>query len=135
MSERKWVNVECRALHGVAVLTIIPPELHGEEMSQAVSRELLQAAEEAGAGKAAVDLARVTYLSSMGIGALLNFRRLFLEKGGALVLCNACKAVADVLLTTRLLVDRQTPTAPFRLAQSVADAVALLNATTPDGAN
>jgi anti-anti-sigma factor len=131
MAETRYRYLTSCIEQGVLVLTMIQPELQGEELSRAVGQELMAAADDAGLSKVVVDLAKVKFLTSLGLQALLHFRRHLRATGGQFLLCNLSASVSDVLFTTRLATASQLDVLPFRLAPDVPTAIREL--TQPGG--
>jgi anti-anti-sigma factor len=132
MAEPRYRYLESRIEHGVLVLTVAVPQLQGEELSRAVGEEMQTAADDAALAKVVLDLARVKFLTSLGLQALLHFRRHLRPRGGQLLLCNLSPTVADVLFTTRVASASESDILPFRLAPDVATAVAQLARGSPN---
>jgi anti-anti-sigma factor len=105
--------------------------LQGEEVTRAVGQELSAAVDDSGLTKVALDLDKVKFLTSLGLQALLHFRRHLRTKDGQLLLCNLSTGVADVLFTTRLATASELDILPFRLAPDVPTAVRQLTQPGP----
>jgi anti-anti-sigma factor len=127
MSDTPYRHLTANADRGVLVLTLTQPELRGEDMCAAVQEELCAAAAAAGESpRVAVDFRNVTFLTSLGISALLGFRRRLLPVGGRLLLCGLSPAVAEVLFATRLATADPSGVVPLAVAADVETAVAQL---------
>jgi anti-anti-sigma factor len=123
MADARYDHVDSRIEQGVLVLALTVPGLQGDELCRAVGQDLQAAVEDAGITRVILDFAKVKYLTSLGIQALLNFRRQLLPRSGQLLLCNLSPSVADVLVTTRVASATESDVIPFRLAPDVATAV------------
>ncbi len=75
-----------------------------------------------GAGRVAVDLAGLSYISSAGVGALLRLSGLFRDRNGEVLLCGAKGVVKSVLEITRV-------SSLFRMCDSVDAALGELGLT------
>jgi anti-anti-sigma factor len=127
MPETPYRHLTTRTDRGVLVLTLTPAEMRGEELCAAVLEELCAAAAAVpGPPRVALDLGRVTFLTSLGISALLGFRRRLMPAGGRLLLCALSPAVAEVLFTTRLASAEPSSVSPLAVVADVEAAVAQL---------
>src|SRR5262245_42060002 len=125
-SEPRFLHISTRADQGVLVLTLHRAALRGEELATAVREELIAAADRSDNPRVVLNLEEVEFVSSLGIRALLLFRRHVRQRGGQLLLCSPAAEVADVLITTRLLGTSQSGLIPFGLAPDVSTAVGWL---------
>lgn len=124
MSQPQLLHVDTRTEKDVLVLTVLQPELWGEELTNAIRDELIQAVDHFGLTRVVLNLEQVKFLTSMGISALLHFRRHVRDKGGQIILCNLASVVAEVLITTHLVGGLSASAViPFSIAPDVAAAV------------
>jgi anti-anti-sigma factor len=126
MSEPRYRHVDSRIEQGVLVVSITEPSLQGEDLNRQVGKELQMAVDDTGIVNVVIDFAKVKFLTSLGIQALLNFRRHLRPRDGQLVLCNASAGVADILLTTHVASATESAVIPFRLAPDVGTAIGRL---------
>jgi anti-anti-sigma factor len=129
MADARYRHLDSRLDQGVLVITLTAPGLQGEELCRAVGRELQAVVQDTGLGRVVLDFGKVKFLTSLGIQALLNFRRHLVPRKGQLLLCNLLPSVADVLVTTRVASASESDVIPFRLAPDVATAVKHLMGT------
>jgi anti-anti-sigma factor len=132
MPEPRFLHLSCRLDQGVLIAVINRAELRGEELTDAVRKELIAAVEHFGSTRVVLDLKPVEFLTSLGIRALMNFRRHLREKGGQVLLCNLEPAVAEILMVTRLAGVSQSSLIPFGIAPDAATAVTALAGVTSD---
>ncbi len=111
----------------VLVLTITIPSLKLYETARDVEAECKSAVASAGARKVVVDIKQLGCITSVGFWPFLGLRHQLKEVGGDIVLCNVAEIVEEVFDKTRMLVNPRSPSAPFRLAASVDDAIKMLN--------
>jgi len=113
----------------VLVLTLTTPELCGDDLAEAMRRELLAAVSPSRAQNVALDFRQVDYMASPGIRVLLALRRHFQDAGGKLILCSLNPLLTDILNTTRLInTTGSFPPALFETAADVPAGIARLNA-------
>lgn len=117
-----------RVESGVLVLTMLEERLVGDEVAEAVRRDLLDAYERAGLDLVVVDLQGVKTISSAGIRPLLQLRAKAKEKGGFVALCGMSDTVREVFEVTRLTTSSGTAPVVFETAADVPAAVAKLKA-------
>ena len=108
----------------ILTLQINSPELRDGQTVYAVRDELVAAAEDDGIHHVIVDLAKVGFMGSIGLLALLSLRRL--AKVERIILCNLSETVRGVMVTTRLAGAEGDRTAPFEYAIDEVQARALL---------
>src|SRR5262249_38653526 len=103
MPEAQYRHLTSRTESGILILTVTERALDADELTPALVEELRQAlAAVEGTPRFVLDLQQVKFLASMGISALLNFRRQVRQRGGRPLLCSLDPLVADVLFTTKL---------------------------------
>jgi anti-sigma B factor antagonist len=114
------VPLTCSVLHepGFVVVSVAGEVDAGSEQD---FRDGLASAVSDGAQHVVVDLARVDFMASAGLGVLLGVRRVLADGGRRLVLASARGDVAQVLAITGV-------SAVIPMAASVADAAAALDA-------
>ena len=90
-------------IHEAEAVTVIAPE--GRIMlgaGEAAVREAVHEALEAGVRKIVIDLGRVTFLDSFGVGTLIDCYMTVRERGGVLKLCAVPPRVTSILQITKL---------------------------------
>jgi anti-anti-sigma factor len=110
----------------VLVVSITASQVEGEEISESLREELLQAQADSGCTRVAIDFERTKYLSSAALRPLLHLWRRLKELNGRMVVCGLSPVVGDVFYTTKLVSSSGSVSAPFEMATDVADAVARL---------
>jgi anti-anti-sigma factor len=128
MPESKYRHLTSHTEQGVLVLTFTEPHIRGDDLAEEVRDELLAAADEAGADRVVLDMARVTYMSSVAFRPLLQLHAALKDRRGRIVLCNLAEAVREVLHLTRLVSTNPSSRSPFEERPDVAAAVAALAA-------
>jgi anti-sigma B factor antagonist len=116
-----------RTVQGVLVLTLVESKMHGDELADSLSQELLAAVTKANAGKVVLDFAKVEAITTPCMRPLLALRKHLRDQNGRLVLCNLQPMVGEVLTVTRLISPEGGPPAPMESAADLAAAIALLN--------
>jgi anti-anti-sigma factor len=111
---------------GVLVLTVMQERIHGYDLAEALGSELIAAARQRPKGDVIVDLRRVEQMSSVGFGPFISLRGRVREGGGRLVLCGLRPTIFDLFQATHLLINPSQPRSLFLVADTVADAGALL---------
>jgi anti-anti-sigma factor len=129
MTDLAFSHLTARADRGVLVLTITLPELHGDLATEALLSDLARAIGDTQSPRVVLDCGKVEVLTSMGITALLRFRRSLGERSGRMVLCNLTPHVADVLGVTKLASPASSGAIPFPVVGDVESGV---KALTPD---
>jgi anti-anti-sigma factor len=127
MAERPFRHLTSHTDREVLVLTITSTELRGDRLTDHLLEELRRAlADVPGAPRVVLDFQRVTFLTSLGIAALLCFRRWVRERGGQLLLCGLSATIADVLFAAKLASTSSSARIPFAITLDVPTAVAHL---------
>jgi anti-anti-sigma factor len=121
--------LQCSTVDGVLVLTLLPAEMQGDELADALRQELLAAVAQVGAKKVVLDFQNVKYLGSAGFRPLLSIHRYLRESGGQMLLCNLGEQVEEVFRVTHLINPNKS-SSPFEQATDVAAAVVQLNRST-----
>jgi anti-sigma B factor antagonist len=116
-----------RTDNGVLVLTLTDPKLHGDDLADSISAELMSVVTAANATKVALDFSRVEAITTPCMRPLLTLRRHLREHNGRVVICSLQPLVAEVLSVTRLISTGGAGPVPFETAPDVPAAVALLN--------
>jgi anti-anti-sigma factor len=116
-----------RTMQGVLVLTLVESKMHGDELADSLSAELLAAVAKANAKKVVLDFSKVEGITTPCMRPLLALRKHMREQNGRLALCNLQPLVKEVLTVTRLISPPGGPPAPIEAADDVAAAVAMLN--------
>jgi anti-anti-sigma factor len=123
MRESASPILECTLERGVLVLTVTGPSIQGEEVAEALRKEMLAAVDRAKPKGIVIDLSRARYVSSIAFWPLLSLRRRQQEQGGRLIICGLTGAVADVFHTTKMVSSSGAPDAPFEVADNRDEAV------------
>jgi anti-anti-sigma factor len=126
MADEPFTHVTCRTEQGVLVLRVGLPELHGDAPTEALLAELCRAVDSVEAPRVVLDCQDVTFITSMGIGALLRFRKVVRDRGGKLLLCSLSPHVSEVLYTTKLAAVDSITGLPFPVTSDAARAVEVL---------
>ncbi len=111
---------------GVLVLAVNRKSIEGDEVAEALRKELLEVVDRSAARRVVMDLSRVCYLSSIAFWPLLSLRRRLADQGGRLVICGLTGTVADVFETTKMISATGPADAPFEVAADRAEAVVRL---------
>jgi anti-anti-sigma factor len=127
VTELCYQHLSCRFDGEVLVMTLTEPELHGEEFCEALRAELMEAVAAEGASWVVLDLSQVSYVASLGLAALLHFRRHLLRRGGRLLLCSVSPDVADLLRFTHLSGVDAAPSSPLAVVPNLATALGRLS--------
>jgi anti-anti-sigma factor len=117
-----------RMENGVLVIHVTEPKLHGEDLADSLSQELLDAVNKAGTCKVVLDFSEVESISTPCMRPLLSLRSNLRPKGGRIVLCNLDPFVAEVLTVTRLIAPEGNGPVPLEAAADVPSAIQALNA-------
>ncbi|MFO0965322.1 MAG: STAS domain-containing protein [Gemmataceae bacterium] len=126
MTQTKFKHIDCRREHGALLVTILDTHLSGDELAEALRKELLGAAEDQPASKWIIDFRRVQFFTSAGIRPLLTLHRRLQSSGARLVLCNLREEIAEVFHATRLLATPGSPPGPFEAAPDLEQALCRL---------
>ena len=126
MKDLAFSHLTARTDRGVLVLTITLPELHGDLATEALLSDMVRATGDAPSPRVVLDCGKVEVLTSMGITALLRFRRSLSERSGRMVLCSVTPHVADVLGVTKLATPGSSGAIPFPVVSDVESAVKAL---------
>jgi anti-anti-sigma factor len=122
--DNRWLRRDTE--RGVAVLRLGLRELHGDEASDALCNELCAAVANLPVPNAVLDCRDVTFVTSLGIAALLRFRNRCKQAGGRVVLCGLSPLVQEVFETTKVGTTDPDGDAPFLITADVPSAVARL---------
>jgi anti-anti-sigma factor len=120
--------VQSSVENGALVLTLLWPQIEGEDAARQLGREIQEAVARTAATAVVVDLQHTRFVSSAFFWPLLNLRRQLQAKGGRLLICGLSGAVEDVFCTTRMVSTGGSVDAPFQMAPDRAAAVARLSA-------
>jgi anti-anti-sigma factor len=126
MADEPFTHLTSRTERGVLVLRLGLAELHGDTPTEALLAELCRAVEGVEAPRVVLDCEQVTFITSMGIGALLRFRKEIRDRGGKLLLCCLSTHVAEVLYATKLAAIDSIIGLPFPVTSDVARAIDVL---------
>lgn len=126
MPDTTFTHLFRHADQGVITLAIQLGELHGDGRTDALVAEMTRAIEGEKSPRIVLDFSRVNVLTSMGITALLRFRRIVAERGGYLVLAAVTPYVAEVIGVTKLASPSASGVIPFPIAKDAETASALL---------
>jgi anti-sigma B factor antagonist len=116
---------------GVLVLTLQIATVREYEVSQAMERELIRAAESDPSKDVIVDFGQTEYMSSVGYLPFVGLRGSVDKRGGRVVLYNQSANIKEMFEATRLLVNPRSPKAPFHCAETLTEALALLTSCEP----
>jgi anti-anti-sigma factor len=135
MTETTFHHLRLRREQDVLVLTLTVLQVEGEEIAQAIYKEIQAAVESPHIRKVVLNLEQIRYISSVALRPFLLLRRVLLERHGQLLLCGLSRQVGDVLYTTRLVSNAGEFTAPFEMVADVPTAIARLTnpPTVPSG--
>lgn len=123
MSQTSFQHLDCRQEPGALVVTLKDSHVSGDELAEAIRKELLNASEEFEVSKWIVDFSRVQFFTSSGIRPLLTLHRKLQSSGARLVLCNLREDIAEVFHATRLLATAGAPPGPFEAAPDLENAL------------
>src|SRR5262245_3969675 len=118
--------ISAREQDGVLVLRLEFERISTYQLGEAMGRELLDAVIGKQEPKVAVDLSKLTYMSSVGYGPLITLRSRVRESGGRLILCGLSGVVKEVFEATRLLINPHSPKSLFEFTDTLDQALALL---------
>ena len=116
------MSVHC----SLVVLRVEVARVSGDPVADALRDAFLLRYEQSGATHAIVDMAEVTYLSSVGIGPLLALNRKVREREGRLILCSMSENVEGVFQATKLIGSAHGTLATFEHHADVVGAVGCL---------
>lgn len=111
---------------GVLCLTLNLSQIREYEVSVAMQRELMQAAESDDAKDVVVDFSQLEYMSSVGYLPFVSLRACVDKRGGRVVFCNQSPIIKGMFESTRMLIRAKSPKAPFQYAETLEEALALL---------
>src|SRR5687767_14870189 len=120
MADEPFTHLTCRTERGVLVLRAGLAELHGDAPTEALLAELCRAVGGVEAPRVVLDCEQISFITSMGIGALLRFRKEVRDRGGKLLLCSLSTHVAEVLYATKLAAVDSITGLPFPVTSDVA---------------
>jgi anti-anti-sigma factor len=126
MSEPQSPCLEVALEKGVLVLTVVRPQIEGEEVARRLKEELLAATQHHATNRVVIDLKNTCYVSSIAFWPLLALRRQLQDTGGRLLICGLTSAVEDIFTTTKMVSSGGAVNAPFEVAANRAEAVARL---------
>lgn len=119
--------VQSAVQDGCLVLTLKDAQVRGDPMAEAIRLEFLNAVDQTGCKKVAVDLGNVELITTVAFRPLLSLRRRLHERDGKMVLCGLSPLVAEVFRVTRLISSSGSSTAPFEAQPDTPSALAYLN--------
>jgi anti-anti-sigma factor len=122
----KFQHLECRLEQGTLLVTLIDTQLSGDELAEALRKEMLSASDLYPTPKWIIDFRRVQFFTSAGIRPLLTLHRKLQSSGAKLVLCNLRAEIAEVFHATRLLATPGSPPGPFEAAANLEEALCRL---------
>ena len=122
----KSQHISAREDRGVLILAIELARISTYEQAEAMGRELIEAVEGRPAPKVAVDMSKLTYMSSVGYGPLITLRSRVRAESGRIILCGLSGVVKDVFEATRLLINPHSPKSLFEFTDTLDQAIALL---------
>lgn len=113
-----------RVEHDILIITLADKQLHGEELADALVKELLETVSAAKTNKVIIDMRSVESISTPCMRPLLSIRSHLKSSGGRVCLCNLSEFVAEVLTVTRLI--SPSGPAPLEHAADVPEAMKML---------
>jgi anti-anti-sigma factor len=116
-----------RTEQGVLVITINENRLHGDDLADSLSAELLNTVNQADADKVVLDFAQVQTISTPCMRPLLSLRTHLRPKGRRVILCNLDPFVTEVLTVTRLIAPDGSGPVPLESAADIPAAIRALN--------
>ncbi len=119
--------LEAAVENGVLVLTILRPQIEGEENAAGLKEELLAAVQKHGLNKVVLDLQHTRYVSSIAFWPLLTLRRQLTDQQGKLLICGLKGAVQEVFTSTKMVSTSGSMNAPFEMVADRESAVARLS--------
>lgn len=109
------------------ILTVLQPQIEGDQVASALKAELLNLVETSGLKKVILDLKNTRYVSSIAFWPLLALRKqLSQESGGRIIICGLHGAVEEVFRTTRMVSSSGATNAAFEMASDAETALALM---------
>ncbi|MDG2383259.1 MAG: STAS domain-containing protein [Pirellulaceae bacterium] len=111
---------------GVLLLTVLLERVTEYDLARSMEQELMDAVKQRAAIKVIVDLGKVEMMSSVGYLPYVGLRAHVKDAGGRLVLCNLSQVIREMFDMARLLINRNSPKAPFEYADSVDEALQML---------
>lgn len=111
---------------GVLVLTVLRPQIEGEDLAAVLKAELMAQVKQHESNLVVLDLSQCRYVSSIAFWPLLALRRQLGDSQGRLIICGLTGAVHDVFTTTRMVSSSGSLDAPFEMALDRDEAVARL---------
>ncbi len=124
MADPNFDHISCRKEPGILVMVLADEKIQGDELGDAIRRELLAALEHYGVNKVVIDFRNVEYLSSAGFRPLLSLHRKLNETRGRMIFCNMSAEIVEIFTVTRLISSTRSANAPFEKAGDLADALA-----------
>lgn len=113
-------------LQDILVLTLEATEICEPEAAASLRQEISSAFRADGRRHVIVDMHNVEFISTVGYGPLIGLRQQLAADGGKVVLCGLSSFVREVFTTSHMLIDAQRPAAMFYCADSLDQAVELL---------
>lgn len=123
MTLPSFQHLDCRLEQGTLLVSLLDSHVSGDEMAEALRKEVLAASEAYPVPKWVLDFSRVQFFTSAGIRPLLTLHRKLQSSGARLVLCNLREEVAEVFHATRLLATAGSPPGPFEAAPDLEQAL------------
>jgi anti-anti-sigma factor len=132
LPDPQYSHVKCSNIQDILILTLTEAQVMGDTLAEALRQEMVQAVTTAGVKKVIVDLAQVSYLSSVGFRPLLSLRRKLQDQGGRMVLCNLSIEVTEVFRATRMITSSvRSSSFVFEAQPNLPMAIASLNSPAP----
>ena len=111
--EFQFRYLDVKTVQDVLILTVLEPNLRGDQVAEEIYLEMLAAVDRTGLHKIVLDLGNALLFSSVAFRPLLGLRRKLKELGGHLVLCNLSHALTEIFRTTRLITSHGSSPPPF----------------------
>ncbi len=129
MAPTNYHYLTARTERGILVLTITQARIQGDDVADALRREMLEAVETSGIHRVVIDFQNAQYISSAAFRPLLALRRKIQPLGGRIMLCNLSPVIGDIFYTTRLISDDGSITPLFEVERTAESAVERLAGT------
>lgn len=126
MSSSAYQWIVPQSVQGVMVIRVLQREIHGDDATESLYQELVDAVQNREREGLVLDFSDVRYLTSMGIWALLRFRNHVHERSGHVVFCELQPFVQEVLTVTKVITSEPVDGIPFWYAKDISAAIETL---------
>lgn len=110
----------CAVENGVVVATILVPQIRDPQVVDSLRNIMLAAIEASGARSVIISFNGVKFMMSMAFLAFLAVRRQI--GGGRVIFCEVAPEILEILSICRLIPAGNATSAPFEVANTMADA-------------